>query len=85
MEKTKLELSAFIKNNAWGIIITLAVLISNYGILSFRTDEQTKMILDHEQRIRAIEIKQEMIMERLSNIHEDTRYLRQIFEERKQK
>jgi len=82
MEKTKLELSAFIKNNAWGIIITLAVLISNYGILSFRTDEQTKMILDHEQRIRAIEIKQEMIMERLSNIHEDTRYLRQIFEER---
>ena len=85
MEKTKLELSAFIKNNAWGIIITLAVLISNYAILSFRTDEQTKMILDHEQRIRAIEIKQEMIMERLSNIHEDTRYLRQIFEERKQK
>ena len=85
MEKAKLELSAFIKNNAWGIIITLAVLISNYGILSFRTDEQTKMILDHEQRIRAIEIKQEMIMERLSNIHEDTRYLRQIFEERKQK
>ena len=85
MEKTKLELSAFIKNNAWGIIITLAVLISNYGILSFRTDEQTKMILDHEQRIRAIEIKQEMIMERLSNIQEDTRCLRQIFEERKQK
>ena len=85
MEKAKFELSAFIKNNAWGIIITLAVLISNYGILSFRTDEQTKMILDHEQRIRAIEIKQEMIMERLSNIHEDTRYLRQIFEERKQK
>lgn len=85
MEKAKLELSAFIKNNAWGIIITLAVLISNYGILSFRTDEQTKMILDHEQRIRAIEIKQEMIMERLSNIQEDTRYLRQIFEERKQK
>jgi len=85
MEKAKLELSAFIKNNAWGIIITLAVLISNYGILSFRTDEQTKMILDHEQRIRAIEIKQEMIMERLSNIQEDTRYLRQIFEERKPK
>ena len=85
MEKAKFELSAFIKNNAWGIIITLGVLISNYGILSFRTDEQTKMILDHEQRIRAIEIKQEMIMERLSNIHEDTRYLRQIFEERKQK
>jgi len=85
MEKAKFELSAFIKNNAWGIIITLAVLISNYAILSFRTDEQTKMILDHEQRIRAIEIKQEMIMERLSNIHEDTRYLRQIFEERKQK
>lgn len=85
MEKAKLELSAFIKNNAWGIIITLAVLISNYGILSFRTDEQTKMILDHEQRIRAIEIKQEMIMERLSNIQEDTRCLRQIFEERKQK
>ena len=85
MEKAKLELSAFIKNNAWGIIITLAVLISNYGILSFRTDEQTKMILDHEQRIRAIEIKQEMIMELLSNIQEDTRCLRQIFEERKQK
>ena len=82
MEKAKFELSAFIKNNAWGIIITLAVLISNYGILSFRTDEQTKMILDHEQRIRATEIKQEMIMERLSNIQEDTRYLRQIFEER---
>ena len=82
MEKAKIELSSFLKNNAWGIIITLGVLISNYGILSFRTDEQTKMILDHEQRIRAIEIKQEMIMERLSNIHEDTRYLRQIFEER---
>ena len=82
MEKAKADFANFIKANAWGIIITLAVLISNYGILSFRTDEQTKMILDHEQRIRAIEIKQEMIMERLSNIHEDTRYLRQIFEER---
>ena len=82
MEKAKSELASFLKANAWGIIITLVVLISNYGILSFRTDEQTKMILDHEQRIRAIEIKQEMIMERLSNIHEDTRYLRQIFEER---
>ena len=85
MEKTKIELTNFLKQNAWGIIITFAVLVSNYGLLSFKTDEQTKTIIDHEQRIRAIEIKQEMIMERLTNIQEDTRYLRQQFEERKEK
>lgn len=85
MEKAKIELTNFLKQNAWGIIITFAVLVSNYGLLSFKTDEQTKTIIDHEQRIRAIEIKQEMIMERLTNIQEDTRYLRQQFEERKSK
>lgn len=85
MEKAKFELTNFLKQNAWGIVITFAVLVSNYGLLSFKTDEQTKTLIDHEQRIRAIEIKQEMIMERLTNIQEDTRFLREHFEERKSK
>lgn len=84
MEKAKFELTNILKQNAWGIVITFAVLVSNYGLLTFKTDEQTKTITDHEQRIRAIEIKQEMIMERLTNIHDDTRFLRQQFEERNQ-
>lgn len=85
MEKAKTDIVQFLKQNAWGILVAVAVILSNISVMSYKTDEQNRVILDHEQRIRAIEIKQEMIMERLNNIQEDTRYLRQLFEERKVK
>ncbi len=80
MEKAKLDFTTFLKNNAWGIFVGLAVIISNFAILSAKTDDQAKMLIDHEARIRSIEMKQEMIVERLNNIQEDTKFLRQLLD-----
>ena len=84
MEKAKNELLIFVKNNAWGIIIAIAVFFSNYIVLSSKTEEQGRLLAEHEARIRAMELKQEMIMEKLKNIEKNTNYFREwlrIFEE----
>ena len=83
MEKAKLDLANFLKTNAWGIIIAIAVIISNFALLSAKAEDQSKMLLDHEARIRSIEMKQEMILERLNNIAEDTKFLRDRMEKEK--
>ena len=83
MEKAKLDLTNFLKTNAWGIIIAAAVIISNFALLSAKAEDQSKMLLDHEARIRSIEMKQEMILERLNNIAEDTKFLRDRMEKEK--
>ena len=83
MEKAKLDLTNFLKTNAWGIIIAAAVIISNFAIITAKAEDQSKMLLDHEARIRSIEMKQEMILERLNNIAEDTRFLREKIEKEK--
>ncbi len=82
MEKAKADLTQFLKNNAWGIFVALAVVISNFAILSAKTEDQGKVIDDHERRIRSIELRQETIIERLNNIQEDTKYLRDQCEKR---
>ncbi len=82
MEKAKFELTQFLKNNAWGLIVAIVVVISNFTLMASRADLAAKTISDHEQRIRNIELKQEMIIERLNNINEDTRFLREQVEKR---
>ena len=82
MEKAKFELTNFLKQNAWGLIVAIVVVISNFTLMASRADLAAKTISDHEQRIRNIELKQEMIIERLNNINEDTRFLREQVEKR---
>ena len=82
MEKAKLDFTNFLKNNAWGLLVAAAVIISNFTLLGAKTDEQAKAISDHENRIRTIELRQEMMMERLNNINEDTKFLREQYEKR---
>ena len=83
MEKAKFDLTNFLKTNAWGIIIAAAVIISNFTLLSAKAEDQSKMLLDHEARIRSNEMKEEMILERLNNIAEDTKFLREKIEKEK--
>ena len=83
MEKAKLDLTNFLKTNAWGIMIAIVVIISNFALLSAKAEDQSKMLLDHEARIRSIEMKEEMILERLNNIAEDTKFLREKIEKEK--
>ena len=85
MEKATKDFTQFLKNNAWGLIVAAAVIISNFAILSAKTTDQGKLIEDHETRIRKIELRQETIIERLNNIQEDTRFLREQYEIRKEK
>ena len=82
MEKAKFELTNFLKQNAWGLIVAIVVVISNFTLMASRADLAAKTISDHEQRIRNIELKQEMIIERINNINEDTRFLREQVEKR---
>lgn len=82
MEKAKFELTQFLKNNAWGLIVAIVVVISNFTLMASRADLAAKTISDHEQRIRNIEQKQEMIIERLNNINENTKFLREQVEKR---
>ena len=83
MEKAKFDLTNFPKTNAWGIIIAIVVIISNFTLISAKAEDQSKMLIDHEARIRSIEMKEEMILERLNNIAEDTKFLREKIEKEK--
>ena len=83
MEKAKFDLTNFLKTNAWGIIIAIVVIISNFTLISAKAEDQSKMLIDHEARIRSIEMKEEMILERLNNIAEDTKFLREKIEKEK--
>ena len=83
MEKAKFDLTNFLKTNAWGIIIAIVVIISNFTLISAKAEDQSKMLIDHEARIRSIKMKEEMILERLNNIAEDTKFLREKIEKEK--
>ncbi len=75
MEKAKLDITNFIKQNAWGLIVALVMLIGNFTIMSYKVESQNRILQDHELRIRAIEMGQQKVLEKLENIEAKTEYI----------
>ena len=80
MEKASQNLTDFIKANAWGILVAFVIVITNYALLSFRIDASEKILIDHEARLRVIEMRQERISEKLNSIDEKIEYIKKAVE-----
>lgn len=75
MEKAKLDIQNFLKQNAWGIITAALMLAGNFTMIGFKVESQNRILQDHEFRIRAIELSQQKVLEKLESIEQKTEYI----------